>query len=134
MVMQQTKGSPSQGELAAKPTERFVLSPHCIRTVGACIARPRHCADRNRRTANGRPYGCKFAASGKNAAFPPHFFTLFYSFFPQITPPIQSARMAAAAPRAKMDMAVGKMGCRGSLGAAVPTQSRAAFFACCSSS
>ena len=60
-------------------------------------------------------------------------FHLLYYIFLQITPPIHSARMAAAAPRAKMDMAVGKMGRRGSLGAAVPTQSRAAFFACCSS-
>lgn len=89
-----------------------------VEIVGACIA----------------PTAATVLLPAKNQAFPPHLFTLLYYIFPQITPPIHSARMAAAAPRAKMDMAVGKMGRRGSLGAAVPTQSRAAFFACCSSS
>ena len=53
--------------------------------------------------------------------FSPYFFTLPFSFFPQITPPTHRARMAAAAPRAKTDMAGRKTGCRGSGGAALPT-------------
>ena len=68
----------------------------------------------------------------QNAGF--HLFTLHDYLLPQITPPIHSARMAAAAPRAKTDMAVGKMGRRGSGGSAVPTKSWASFWACRSSS
>ena len=58
--------------VSSDATESFVSPAHSIRTVGASIARPQKTAGSNRRTANGRPYGCKLAASVKNAGFPPH--------------------------------------------------------------